>query len=84
MRIPWCTSGAVVKGATVTSRRELKSAAGGIHGHLSRPGSGMGTVEVNFLPAAAAVEIIVHDNRRGRWAGDAWERLARLALTPLA
>ena len=36
----------------------------------------MGTVEVSYLPSMGRLTVLVHDNRRGFWAGEAYENLA--------
>ncbi len=37
----------------------------------------MGTVEVSYLPSMGRLTVLVHDNRRGFWAGEAYENLAK-------
>jgi len=36
----------------------------------------MGTVEVTYVPSKGRLTVLVHDNRRGFWAGEAYENLA--------
>ncbi len=59
-------------------RRPLRSGRTGTHWHVGGTTPGMGTVEVNFFPETSGPEVMVHNNRRGTWAGDAYGRLARV------
>ena len=36
----------------------------------------MGTVEVTYVPSSGRLTVLVHDNRRGNWAGKAYEDLS--------
>jgi hypothetical protein len=57
-------------GLNVGPARALKTIPGSGHWHLSK-GKGSGTLEVTFDPARSEMRVSVHENRRGRWAGDA-------------
>jgi len=37
----------------------------------------MRTVKVTYLPSSGRLTVSVHDNRRGIWAGQAYEKLAQ-------
>lgn len=47
-----------------------------MHWHIVGVRQGMGTVEVTYLPSSGRLTVLVHDNRRGVWAGLAYENLA--------
>jgi len=36
----------------------------------------MGTVEVTYLPSNGRITVLVHDNRQGFWAREAYKNLA--------
>ena len=36
----------------------------------------MGTVEVSYTPSDGMIIVLIHDNRRGAWAGSAYLSLA--------
>ena len=57
--------------------REYKASGENLHWHITGLKKGMGTVEVACLPSSGTVTILVHDNRRGSWAGRAYDRLAQ-------
>ena len=57
--------------------RRYRTEGKAMHWHISGPKKGMGTVEVTYLPSAGTVAVIVHDNRKGYWAGRAYLRLAQ-------
>jgi hypothetical protein len=57
--------------------RPYKSRGDGMHWHLSGIEKGMGTVEVTYLPSSGKLTVLVHDNRRGKWAGRAYKLLAQ-------
>jgi len=46
-----------------------------MHWHLVGLRKGMGTVEVTYLPSSGRLMALVHDNRRGLWAGEAYKDL---------
>ncbi len=48
-----------------------------MHWHVAGLQKGMGTVDVTYLPSSGMLTVAVHDNRRGFWAGEAYENLAR-------
>jgi len=48
-----------------------------MHWHVTGLKKGMGTVEVTYTPSVGTIAVLVHDNRRGLWAGQAYLRLAR-------
>jgi hypothetical protein len=56
--------------------RDYKSEGETKHWHISGLRKGMGTVEVSYLPSTGKLTVLVHDNRRGTWAGLAYEDLA--------
>ena len=47
-----------------------------MHWHIRGLEKGMGTVEVTYLPSNGGLSILVHDNRQGYWAGQAYLELA--------
>ena len=57
--------------------RRYKTEGENSHWHITGLRKGMGTVEVTYLPSSGTLTVLVHDNRRGNWAGQAYERLAR-------
>ncbi len=56
--------------------RQYKTSGENMHWHITGLKKGMGTVEVTYLPSSRTLIVLVHDNRRGIWAGEAYERLA--------
>jgi hypothetical protein len=56
--------------------RRYKTEGESLHWHIAGPRKGMGTVEVTYLPSTGNLTVLVHDNRRGVWAGQAYEDLA--------
>ncbi len=57
--------------------RRYKTEGENVHWHIAGAEKGMGTVEVTYLPSSGGLTVSVHDNRRGFWAGQAFENLAR-------
>jgi len=57
--------------------RGYKTEGENMHWHLTGLKKGMGTVEVTYAPSLGTLAVLVHDNRRGFWAGQAYQRLAR-------
>ena len=57
--------------------RRYKTEGENIHWHITGLKKGMGTVEVTYLPSTGALTVLVHDNRRGVWAGHAYESLTQ-------
>jgi len=55
-----------------------------LHWHITGLKKGMGTVEVTYLPLSGTVTVLVHDNRRGIWAGRAYDRLAQKFVKKLS
>ena len=45
------------------------------HWHIVGLRKGMGTVEVTYIPSTGSLTVLVHDNRRGFWAGEAHKDL---------
>jgi hypothetical protein len=64
--------------------REYKTSGENLHWHITGLKKGMGTVEVTYLPSSGTLTVLVHDNRRGIWAGQAYERLAKRIQKRLA
>ena len=56
--------------------RPFKTEGENMHWHIGGVRKGMGTVEVTYLPSSGRLTVLVHDNRRGVWAGRAYENLA--------
>jgi len=56
--------------------RNYKTSGENMHWHITGRTQGMGTVEVTYLPSKGRLMVLVHDNRRGFWAGEAYENLA--------
>lgn len=69
--------------ARIVIRRPLRSGPSGTHWHIGGTTAGMGTVEVNLVPTTRSIDVIVHDNRTGTWAGHAYRGLARLLRSRL-
>lgn len=57
--------------------RRYKTEGENLHWHITGLKKGMGTVEVTYLPSSGTLTVLVHDNRRGTWAGQAYEKLAQ-------
>jgi len=58
-------------------RRQYRTEGENLHWHIVGLRKGMGTVEVTYLPSNGKLTVLVHDNRRGVWAGQAYENLAQ-------
>jgi hypothetical protein len=56
--------------------RRYKTEGESLHWHITGQLRGMGTVEVTYLPSTGKLTVLIHDNRRGVWAGRAYEELA--------
>lgn len=56
--------------------RRYKTKGEAMHWHIRGLRKGMGTVEVTYLPSTGQLTVLVHDNRRGTWAGQAYKDLA--------
>lgn len=63
------------EGARVTPMgrlaRRYKTSGNSMHWHIRGLRAGMGTVELTYLPDLGKLEVSVHDNRQGNWAGTA-------------
>jgi len=57
--------------------RQYKTSGENLHWHITGLKKGMGTVELTYLPSRGTLTVLVHDNRRGIWAGKAYEKLAQ-------
>jgi hypothetical protein len=57
--------------------RRYKMERENMHWHVTGLKKGMGTVEVTYLPSDGKVAVLVHDNREGFWAVQAYLRLSR-------
>lgn len=57
--------------------RRYKTRGENIHWHISGIRKGMGTVEVTYLPSSGKLTVLVHDNRRGTWAGQVYKTMSR-------
>ena len=55
--------------------RRYKTSGDNLHWHITGLKKGMGTVEVTYLPSSGKITVLVHDNRRGTWAGEAYQKL---------
>jgi hypothetical protein len=55
--------------------RHYKTKGEAMHWHISGQKKGIGTVEVTYLPSDGKLTIMVHENRRGLWAGHAYKGL---------
>ena len=60
--------------------RSYKTEGENLHWHLRGLKKGMGTVEVTYTPSVGTISVLVHDNRQGFWAGQAYLRLSREIL----
>ncbi len=56
--------------------RTYKTKGNSMHWHITGLETGMGTVEVTYLPDEGKMRVSVHDNRRGYWAGKTCHHLA--------
>src|SRR6266571_3148550 len=56
--------------------RNHKTPEESMHWHITGRTKGMGTVEVTYVPSKGRLTVLVHDNRQGFWAGEAYENLA--------
>ena len=56
--------------------RDYMTLGENMHWHISGRTRGMGTVEVSYIPSKGRLMVLVHDNRQGFWAGEAYESLA--------
>jgi len=56
--------------------RDYKTLGESMHWHITGRAKGMGTVEVTYLRSNGRLTVLVHDNRQGFWAGEAYENLA--------
>jgi len=56
--------------------RPYRTSGESMHWHIRGLEKGMGTVEVTYLPSNGGLSILVHDNRQGYWAGQAYLELA--------
>ena len=52
--------------------RSYKTEGENMHWHIVGRRKGMGTVEVTYLPTSGRLMVLVHDNRQGFWAGQAY------------
>jgi len=57
--------------------RRYKTKGEDMHWHIAGLKKGMGTIEVSYAPSDGRLSVLVHDNRRGFWAGQAYLRLVR-------
>jgi len=55
--------------------RSYQTKGDNMHWHIVGRRKGMGTVEVTYLPSLGLLMVLVHDNRRGFWAGQVYEDL---------
>ena len=64
------------EGARVTPQgrlaRRYKTSGNSMHWHIRGLRAGMGTVELTYLPDLGKLEVSVHNNRQGNWAGTAY------------
>jgi hypothetical protein len=56
--------------------RRYKTKGENMHWHIAGLRKGMGTVEVTYSTSSGKLTVLVHDNRRGFWAGTAYKELA--------
>ena len=73
------------EGARVTPQgrlaRRYKTSGYSMHWHVRGLRAGMGTVEVTYLPDLGELEVSVHDNRQGNWAGTAYLDLHKALIS---
>jgi hypothetical protein len=55
--------------------RSYKTEGENMHWHITGRQKGMGTVEVTYIPSIGRLTVLVHDNRRGLWAAQAYQDL---------
>jgi hypothetical protein len=59
-----------------------------MHWHIGGRRKEMGTVEVTYIPSSGRLAVLVHENRRGIWAEQAYKglfhKMKRASLTKLA
>ena len=55
--------------------RSYKTEGENMHWHIAGRRKGMGTVEVTYVPSSGRLTVLVHKNRLGVWAGQAYENL---------
>ena len=55
--------------------RPYKTVGENMHWHIVGRRKGMGTVEVTYLPSSGRLMVLVHENRRGFWAEQAYQNL---------
>ena len=55
--------------------RRYKTRGENLHWHIAGLRKGMGTVEVTYQPSTGKLTVLVHENRRGDWAGLAYKDL---------
>ncbi len=56
--------------------RRYRTKGESMHWHIAGAHQGAGTIEVTYLPSSGKLTVLVHDNRRGSWAGHAYKDLA--------
>jgi len=57
--------------------RRYRTEGENMHWHVTGLEKGMGTVEVSYAPSLGILLVLVHDNRQGLWARQAYLRLSR-------
>jgi hypothetical protein len=57
--------------------RRYKTQGENMRWHVSGIRKGMGTVEITYTPSSGRLTVLVHDNRRGTWAGQAYKTMSR-------
>ena len=57
--------------------RRYRTSGENLHWHITGVRKGMGTVEVTYLPSNGTLTVLVHDNRRGTWAQEAYQKLVQ-------
>src|SRR3989442_11739751 len=63
--------------ANGTTSPTIQISGENLHWHITGLKKGTGTVEVTYQPSSRTLTVLVHDNRRGTWAGQAYQRLAQ-------
>ena len=56
--------------------RRYKSGGEKMHWHITGLRKRMGTIEITYAPSVELLSVLVHDNRQGTWAGNAYKTLA--------
>ena len=56
--------------------RRYRTEGENMHWHIAGDRKGMGTLEVTYIPSTGKLTVLVHENRRGYWAGQAYADLA--------